>query len=181
MKLVPEFIEEVRSQRIFEFERTGDPKRSMGIGIEAQIRNFIKNETPYDIKGPWRHRNKEPLWVCSKYNKPLFVRHLLDAGEDVHANHDAALRWACGMGHTEVVKLLLDAGAYPPAEGAGRDYECYAWATREGHHEVIKLLNDSKRGAKFSEPVDRARQVPREEPLEEPREEPEKPEENKWI
>jgi ankyrin repeat protein len=39
------------------------------------------------------------------------VKLLLDAGADVHVAKDQALRWASGNGHTEVVKALLDAGA----------------------------------------------------------------------
>ena len=38
------------------------------------------------------------------------VRELLDEGADIHTKDGAALRWASGKGHLEVVRLLLDRG-----------------------------------------------------------------------
>ena len=37
----------------------------------------------------------------------------LDAGANVHAKNDEALKWASENGHTETVKILLEAGADP--------------------------------------------------------------------
>jgi len=39
------------------------------------------------------------------------VKLLLEAGADVHANGDDALYWSARNGHLEVVKILLDKGA----------------------------------------------------------------------
>lgn len=39
------------------------------------------------------------------------VRMLLDAGANVHVGHDSALRRAAERGHTEIVRMLIDSGA----------------------------------------------------------------------
>jgi ankyrin repeat protein len=66
------------------------------------------------------------------------VKVLLDACVDVHAKKDMALRFASENGHTEVVKLLLEAGADVHAVGDGALY----YASRNGHTETVKLLLD---------------------------------------
>jgi len=71
------------------------------------------------------------------------VKVLLDAGADVHAWDDGALRWASENGHAEVVKLLIDAGADVHALN---DY-ALRMASDRGHAEVVKLLK--QHGAKL--------------------------------
>jgi len=48
---------------------------------------------------------------ASKRGHTEMVKVLIDAGADVHVENDLALRYASENGHTEIVKLLLDAGA----------------------------------------------------------------------
>ena len=183
MSLVPESLYE-----LFEFERTGSVKKTLNIGIANQIERFINDKTPYQMEdGKYGYRKKSPLWVCTKYNKPHFVKFLLQTGASPVAHESAALRWACGYGLTEIVAMLLDAGADPDAEGPGPGAETYRWAAREGHTDVIDLLNRSKRGEKFFPPEDEpttvAQKVSR--TIHQPQaqvEEPEPEEENKgWI
>ena len=59
---------------------------------------------------------------------------------DVHANNEAAWRWACENGHMDVVKLLLDLTGDRRINVHVWD-EC-AWrsACVNGHMDVIKLL-----------------------------------------
>ena len=64
------------------------------------------------------------------------VKVLLDAGADVHARSDEALKGAAMNGRLEVVKLLLDAGA---DVHAGNDAALW-WALHDGHTEVVNLL-----------------------------------------
>jgi len=56
----------------------------------------------------------------------------------VYTFDNYALRWASNNGHTEVVKLLLNAGADVHA----KDDEALRWASENRHTEVIKLLKD---------------------------------------
>ena len=64
------------------------------------------------------------------------IRELIAAGADVHANDDAALRWAAGRGHEEIVKLLIAAGADVHAD----DDVALRRAADKGHEEVVKTL-----------------------------------------
>lgn len=66
---------------------------------------------------------------------------MVEAGTDVHANGDTALRWAAARGDVEAVALLLDLGA----DIASNNYEALRWAHAEKHEGVVNLLLD--RGA----------------------------------
>ena len=66
------------------------------------------------------------------------VKLLLDARANVHADDDYALRIASYYGNTEVVKLLLDAGANVHADN---DY-ALRLASEKGHTEIVKILKD---------------------------------------
>lgn len=138
------------AESLYEFERSGNAKRTMGIGMDAQIRKFVESKgylIPDGQPGQsWKKR--EPLWVCSKFGATDFVRHLLMSGADPTSHDSAALRHACGHGFEEIVAMLLDAGANADAQGTSYN-ECYKWATREGHTGVIDLLERHKRGEKF--------------------------------
>ena len=184
MSLVPETLYE--SRRVYEFERTGSVHKTLNIGMAQRIRNFIEKDTPYEImeEGKWGWKYKTPLWVCTKYGKTDFVRHLLQNGESPVAQESAALRWACGLGLREIAAMLLDAGADPDAGGPGPGAETYRWARREGHYDIIDLLDRSKRGEIFfpeKEEVAHKVQNIVKQRMEEP-EPVEEPEENKgWI
>ena len=153
MKLVAESLNE--------FERGQGVRKTLNLGLEQQIRKFIEGHgylMPDGQPGQsWK--KKQPLWVCAKFGMEEFVRHLLTRGADPTANDSAALRWASGKGYPEIVKMLLDAGGDPDAEGTlstcqKRYYpgEAYAWADRNDNAEIISLLNQSKAGKIFFEP-----------------------------
>jgi len=67
------------------------------------------------------------------------VRLLLDAGADVHAGEDLALRWAAWNGHADCVRLLLDAGADVHADAD----LALRWAAESGHADCVRLLLDA--------------------------------------
>ena len=174
MKLVPESLQESQSFNSIGFQRGRDVKSTLNLGVATQLKKFMNESGEY---------NKEPLWICANYNKPIFVKYLIETGADVHANDNAALRWACGGGFEEVVKLLLDADADPFAKGTSYD-ECFKWARRKGHTNIIDILNRSIRGEMFfEEPEDRsvspARNIRQESPV--PDQEDIDQEENNWI
>jgi len=126
MKLVREHINE-------KFTEDSDPIHDMGIGMDALIKNFIK-ETGY-----LSNTKKNFLQVCAAFGKTEFVKYLLDSGADVHRDDDAPLRWASEMGRTEVVKLLLDAGADVHAQNDAP----LRWASERGCIKIVKLLLDA--------------------------------------
>lgn len=188
MKLVSESLGEFINNELYEFDKTGDAKKTMNMGMWNQIKAWIKKDRDYDIDGPYHYRNRAPLWICVKRNKPEFVKFLIEYGEDIHDNNDAALRWACGMGNREIVAMLLDAGANPDAQDSNGKPECYNWANRKKHFDIIDLLDRSKNGERFfeeeaEEPVKEVPRVVRQElpQLETPAEEDEVEEKNNWI
>jgi len=126
MKLVREHI-------IFEkFTEDSDPIADMGIGIKNQLKKWFETENKYD------YIEEDLLWVCAKEGKTQFVKYLLDAGANVHAYNDIALRKAINYGHADVVKLLLDAGADVHAD----NYGALQWASDNEHTDVVKILKD---------------------------------------
>jgi len=112
------------------FTEEGDPIKQMGIGMKHQIKKWIKTR--------YNYIEEDLLWICARHGKTEFVKYLLDAGADVHADDDAALQWACYEGHTEIVKILLDAGADVHAEN---DFALQT-ASYNGHTEIVKILKD---------------------------------------
>ena len=83
--------------------------------------------------------DKQFIFAC-KVGHTEVVKLLLNAGANVHAWNDEALRYSSGNGHIEVVKLLLNADANVHA----CDDEASYWAFFNGHTEVVKLLNTRK-------------------------------------
>lgn len=77
--------------------------------------------------------------VAAHRNYTEVVKALLDAGADVHAGDDMALRWAAESGCLEAVKILLDAGA---DVHAGKDQALCSAANR-GNTKIIKMLLDA--------------------------------------
>ena len=67
----------------------------------------------------------------NNYNIILF---LLKNHANIHVNADNPLRWASSLGHTEIVKLLLEKGANPYNDQALID------ACRGGYTQIVQLL-----------------------------------------
>ena len=76
------------------------------------------------------------LYLAIENGHTEIVKLLLKAGADIHANDDYALHWAVADGHTEIVELLLKAGANVHA----KDDEALRKAARNGHMDVAKIL-----------------------------------------
>jgi len=93
-----------------------------------------------------------PLVWAAEHNKPEVLKWLLDQGADINFHNDwdgSVLSVAAWSGHTEIVKLLLDAGADTEL-GAGKDaygtplhHACW-----QGNLELVRLLLD--RGAQIN-------------------------------
>ena len=78
------------------------------------------------------------------------IRLAIQAGADVHAVDDQALRWASRYGHLSVVKVLVKAGADVHAAGD----EAIRSASASGHLPVVEVL--VKAGADVHADNDRA-------------------------
>ena len=64
------------------------------------------------------------------------VKYLIENGADIHAHTDIALILASESGHLEVVKYLVEQGANVHAG----DDEALRWASKSGHLEVVRYL-----------------------------------------
>ena len=80
--------------------------------------------------------NDYALRWASKYGHLPVVEVLVKAGADVNAAHDLALRWASRYGHLAVVEFLVKAGANVHADN---DY-ALRWASKYGHLPVVEFL-----------------------------------------
>ena len=93
------------------------------------------------------------IWASEKgYTEQVLS--LLQAGADVHANNDSALRISSEDGNTEIVQLLLQAGANV---NANNDSALIS-ASANGHTEVVRLLLQAGADvhARDGEPLTRA-------------------------
>ena len=64
------------------------------------------------------------------------VKYLIEKGADIHANNDSALRYSAYNGHLEVVKYLIEKGADVHTE---KNY-ALRWSACNGHLEIVKYL-----------------------------------------
>ena len=65
------------------------------------------------------------------------VKYLLDAGADVHAGMDEALRWSCMNGNLSVANYLLESGG---ANVHALDDEALKIASSRGNFALVKML-----------------------------------------
>jgi len=111
-------------------------------GDEAQLLLSLQLESP----GCVDEQRRTPLHLAAEWNQRNASLHLLAAGAlmDRDIRGRAPLHNAATAGHTGMVDLLLDAGAYVELEDGALRRPVHI-AAREGHLEVLRLLLD--RGA----------------------------------
>ena len=102
---------------------------------------ILKKRHSLSSKNIWKQIIKtcgkdKTLRCAAEYGHTEVVKLLLAAGADVHAQDNYALRWAASEGHTEIVRLLLEAGADVHAQ----NNSALKWTASKGHTEVVKLL-----------------------------------------
>ena len=85
------------------------------------------------------------LVACQSSMTDAAVR-VLDAGADMHVDHDSALLWACRTGNIPLVRCLLDRGANADVLGGC----ALRIAVKSGFHDVARMLVQHKKGAKPS-------------------------------
>jgi len=82
--------------------------------------------------------HKVKLKFVGKHSDPKVIQRLVDEGASVQADQDEALRWAAFQGYSEIISILIKAGAnantHAYADSALRS------AARRGHLEVVKVL-----------------------------------------
>lgn len=102
----------------------------------CQIGNLEVVKMVEQAGGDVRARNDEALKQAASAGHKDIVMLLIERGADVSVDDYAPMRWAAGHGHTHIVELLLDAGCNVNARES--------WALRKsaeaGHLETVKLL-----------------------------------------
>jgi ankyrin repeat protein len=89
------------------------------------------------------------LIKAAKSNDIAQIQALLNSGADVNTkdnDNKTALMWAALKGHANVVKLLLDKGAYVHVKSRSSGKTALQYATDKGFTEIIRLLR--KAGAR---------------------------------
>lgn len=79
---------------------------------------------------------KSAFVVAARDGHTELIELLLEAGADIHAWHDVALRCAAESGHIEAVTFLLSKGA----DAHAMDDEALRFAEEHGHDKVVTIL-----------------------------------------
>ena len=131
------------------YENPGIPKKwKASAVILGERRNIWDVEVIKELieAGADVHAREDWALRMAAHNGHLqIVEELLKAGADVHAREDWALLWAAETGHLAVVELLLKAGADVHA----REDEALRMAAQNGHLEVVRLLTRYSRKSRF--------------------------------
>jgi ankyrin repeat protein len=84
--------------------------------------------------------------TAARTGKPGPVAALLAQGANANAQESrgqTALMWAAAEGHSDVVTMLIAAGADPKATLIDSGFTAFFFAVREGHAEVVQALLDA--------------------------------------
>lgn len=140
----------VREHIYEKFREDSDPVSDMGIGILAQIRDFVKVNTKddrkYDYCIPFNDvEHIDPtkptymLVVCSKLRQENYVKFLLDIPDiDVNYCESLAFRWVCHWGDEELVNLFLEKDVNVNARiDSDSPLICAAY---QNNFDIVKLL-----------------------------------------
>lgn len=96
-----------------------------------------------------------PLIACASARAVAAVRMLLARGADVNAadswRGQTPLMWAAAENHTEIIKLLLEAGATVGTRSRG-DFTALMFAVRQDAREAMRLLIDAGADVNFTAP-----------------------------
>ena len=120
-----------------QFQRRQKPLNSMGIGMDAQIDAFLKNQ------GVTTSVFEDPgvtLGLCATRNKISFVNYLLDSGIDIHSGDEHALRVCAWHQKYEMALYLIKRGAniQKAMEKAEANYESGTFRNLEYIQTLIK-------------------------------------------
>lgn len=135
---------EVRSLRV-----------AAGLGDFERINRFLKEGQPEagPVRFPWGTPSTDPQYVldqalviAAKNDQVAAVQALLKGGADVNAfppgihENGAALHLAAMLGHIDVVRALLDAGADPALPDPEHQSTPAGWARHGGFSDVADHL-----------------------------------------
>lgn len=134
------------------FIEDSDPIIDMGIGMEAQLKKFIKDLYDYPKYGNIISMNQnfendnDLLWIAAKANRKDLIEYLLLIKKaDIHHKSDRALRWAVHYSNYDLVEYLISQGADVTALSNGAMEIAYDHKDEK----MIDLLK--KHGAKIEE------------------------------
>jgi len=121
------------------YENPGSPKKYKAdkIILGRKFKITLKMIEKLISKGADVHADDNAaLKWASKNGHLKVVKFLISKGVDVHVDGNCALRWASLHGHLEIVKFLFSKGADVHAENSCS----LQWASKNGHLEIVKLL-----------------------------------------
>ena len=98
----------MRARTVNNFERGKEAKKSMGIGMDANIDAFLKNHNP---NLSMASNPAEALGVCAVKNKINYVDWLLDGGMDINMDDGHVLGVTCFHENYEMARHLIERGA----------------------------------------------------------------------
>lgn len=89
-------------EHITQFERDVDPKKSMKIGMQEQINQWMKSINRSNLD------NDTTLLYASRYGKTEFVNYLLHEGDaNPYIENNRGLKLAVKFGHIDIARLFI--------------------------------------------------------------------------
>jgi len=132
MKLVREILYE-------KFTDESDPIHDMGIGIEHEIRKFLKEINRINFYDAISY--DEMLRYSASYKKLEFVKYLIESGKaNINYNNCIALQWSIANNDIPMMQYLIDKGSrLPDIDVINAIIHQFSIKNREEIYRILKI------------------------------------------